>query len=104
MSRIEPAAASGRNRRALISWAAGAALIGTLMLPGSSLAPATLPAITATQGPDGGQTYSLSVQTLLLLPMLSFLTAMLLIMTGFTRLILVLGLFGRNSVGGVKSV
>ncbi|HUH88899.1 MAG TPA: flagellar type III secretion system pore protein FliP [Pusillimonas sp.] len=57
-----------------------------------------LPALTATPGQDGGQTYSLSLQTLLLLTMLSFLPAMLLLMTGFTRIIIVLGLL-RNAMG-----
>lgn len=58
----------------------------------------SLPAITAQPGADGGQTYSLSVQTLLLLTMLSFLPAMMLMMTGFTRIIIVLGLL-RNALG-----
>jgi len=57
-----------------------------------------LPALTSTPGSDGSQTYSLSVQTLLLLTMLSFLPAMLLLMTGFTRIIIVLGLL-RNAMG-----
>lgn len=58
----------------------------------------TLPAFTATPNADGGQTYSLSLQTLLLLTMLSFLPAMLLMMTGFTRIIIVLSLL-RNAMG-----
>lgn len=57
-----------------------------------------LPALTSTPGADGSQTYSLSIQTLLLLTMLSFLPAMLLMMTGFTRVIIVLGLL-RNAMG-----
>ncbi|MDI9705494.1 hypothetical protein QM277_19780, partial [Acinetobacter baumannii] len=46
-----------------------------------------LPAFNASPGPHGGTTYSLSVQTMLLLTMLSFLPAMLLMMTSFTRII-----------------
>lgn len=57
-----------------------------------------LPAFTTTPAANGGQTYSLSLQTLLLLTMLSFLPAMLLMMTGFTRIIIVLGLL-RNAMG-----
>jgi len=57
-----------------------------------------LPAFTATPGADGSQTYSLSVQTLLLLTMMSFLPAMMLMMTGFTRIVIVLGLL-RNAMG-----
>src|SRR5699024_5346649 len=47
---------------------------------------------------DGSQTWSLSVQTLVLLTMLSFLPALLLTMTGFTRIVIVLGLL-RNAMG-----
>lgn len=57
-----------------------------------------MPAFTATPGANGEQTYSLSLQTLLLLTMMSFLPAMLLMMTGFTRVIIVLGLL-RNAMG-----
>src|SRR5690606_22194274 len=68
-----------------------------LVLPGEALAQA-VPALTAQTGADGSQTYSLSMQTLLLLSMLSFLPAMMLMMTGFTRIIIVLGLL-RNALG-----
>ena len=71
--------------------------LALLLCPGSGITQ-TLPAFTATPGADGGQTYSLSLQTLLLLTMLSFLPAMLLLMTGFTRIIIVLGLL-RNAMG-----
>ena len=73
-------------------------VLAAFLLPSQSLAQATLPALTATPDANGGQTYSLSVQTLLLLTMLSFLPAMLLMMTGFTRIIIVLGLL-RNAMG-----
>jgi len=74
----------------------GGALL--LVFPPAGLAQATLPAITAIPGADGSQTYSLSVQTLLLLTLMSFLPAMLLMMTGFTRIIIVLGLL-RSALG-----
>jgi flagellar biosynthetic protein FliP len=76
---------------------AGLALLGWCY-PCASLAQAALPAITATAGPNGSQTYSLSIQTLLLLTAMSFLPAILLMMTGFTRIIIVLGLL-RNAMG-----
>lgn len=57
-----------------------------------------LPALTVTDSPTGSQTYSLSIQTLLLLTMMSFLPAILLMMTGFARIIIVLGLL-RNAMG-----
>ena len=52
----------------------------------------------STRGWHGGTTYSLSVQTMLLLTMLSFLPAMLLMMTSFTRIIIVLSLL-RQALG-----
>ena len=54
--------------------------------------------VTASQGPGGAQTYSLSVQTLLLLTSLTLLPAMFLMMTGFTRIIIVLSLL-RQALG-----
>ncbi len=75
---------------------AGLALV--LAWPAGALAQATLPALTATPGPNGAETWSLSIQTLVMLTMLSFLPAALLMMTGFTRIIIVLGLL-RNALG-----
>jgi flagellar biosynthetic protein FliP len=57
-----------------------------------------LPALTSTPTSGGGQTYSLSIQTLLLLTSLTFLPAVLLMMTGFTRIIIVLSLL-RQALG-----
>lgn len=57
-----------------------------------------LPSITSSPNDDGGQTWSLSIETLVLLTMMSFLPAMLMMMTGFTRIIIVLGLL-RNAMG-----
>ena len=72
-------------------------LLGFLLLPGVALAQG-MPALTAQPTGDGGQVYSLSVQTLLLLTLLTFLPAMLLLMTGFTRIIIVLSLL-RTAMG-----
>src|SRR5690606_42023238 len=63
-----------------------------LALPEPVAAQATLPALTSTPGADGSQTGSFNVETLVLLTMLSFLPAMLLMMTGFPRMMLVLSL------------
>jgi flagellar biosynthetic protein FliP len=57
-----------------------------------------LPAFTSTPAPGGAQTYSLSLQTLLLLTSLTFLPAALLMMTGFTRIVIVLSLM-RQALG-----
>jgi flagellar biosynthetic protein FliP len=61
-----------------------------------------LPGITSTPGPGGSQTWSLSVQTMLLVTSLSFLPALLLTMTSFTRIIIVLGLL-RTALGTQSS-
>ena len=77
-------------------WALGAAL-SALALP--ALAQQSgLPAFTSTPAPGGGQNYSLSLQTLLLLTSLTFLPAALLMMTGFTRIVIVLSLM-RQALG-----
>ncbi len=57
-----------------------------------------LPGIITQPLPDGGQEWALSVQTLVLLTTLAFLPAALLLMTGFTRIIIVLSLL-RSAIG-----
>ncbi len=59
---------------------------------------ASFPVGTSTPAAGGGQSYSLSIQTLLLLTSLTFLPAVLLMMTGFTRIIIVLSLL-RQALG-----
>jgi flagellar biosynthetic protein FliP len=71
-------------------------LVATLA-PGE-LAAQVLPALTATPAPGGGQTYSLSIQTLLLLTSLTLLPAALLMLTSFTRIVIVLSLM-RHALG-----
>jgi flagellar biosynthetic protein FliP len=68
-----------------------------LIAPGIAWAQA-LPAITSTPAAGGGTQWSLSIQTLLLLTGLSFLPAMLLMMTSFTRIIIVFSLL-RHALG-----
>jgi flagellar biosynthesis protein FliP len=65
-----------------------------------ALAQATsnLPAFTSTPSAGGGQSYSVSIQTLLFLSALSFLPAVLLLMSGFTRIVIVLSLL-RHALG-----
>ncbi|MFU2488453.1 flagellar type III secretion system pore protein FliP [Thauera sp. WH-1] len=57
-----------------------------------------LPALTTTETPGGGTTYSLTIQTLLLMTLLSFIPAMVLMMTSFTRIIIVFSLL-RQALG-----
>jgi flagellar biosynthesis protein FliP len=68
-----------------------------LLIPGVAMAQA-LPAITSTPAAGGGTQWSLSIQTLLLLTGLTFLPALLLMMTSFTRIIIVLSLL-RHALG-----
>ena len=57
-----------------------------------------LPAFSSTPGPGGSQNYTLSIQTLLTLTALTFIPAALLMMTSFTRIIIVLSLL-RHALG-----
>lgn len=59
---------------------------------------ASIGVLSATPAAGGGQDYSLSLQTLLLLTSLTFIPALLLMMTGFTRIIIVLSLL-RQAMG-----
>jgi flagellar biosynthetic protein FliP len=80
-----------RNKRFLL--AAGLAL-----LPLAVLAAPGVPAFTTAPGPGGGTTYTLPVQTLLLMTAFTFLPAALLMMTSFTRIVIVLSLL-RQAIG-----
>jgi flagellar biosynthetic protein FliP len=68
-----------------------------LLLPAVALAQA-MPAVTSSPVAGGGTQWSLSIQTLLLLTSLSFLPALLLMMTSFTRIVIVLTLL-RQALG-----
>ena len=76
-------------------WLAAAA---SLALPALALAAPGIPAFTSTPAPGGGTSYTLPVQTLLLMTALTFLPAALLMMTSFTRIIIVLSLL-RQALG-----
>ena len=73
-------------------------LLGMMILPGSVWAENALPLINTVPSAGGGQDYTLSLQTLILLTSLTFLPAALLMMTGFTRIIIVLSLL-RQAIG-----
>lgn len=73
-------------------------LLGGL-LPGlASADPGALTAITMTTTPEGGQQYSVTLQVLALMTALTFLPAMLLMMTCFTRIIIVFAIL-RQAIG-----
>jgi flagellar biosynthetic protein FliP len=85
------------NKRS-ITLAAGLLAAAGFIFALPAFAQNTLPAFSSTPAPGGGQNYSLSLQTLLLLTSLSFLPALLLMMTGFTRIVIVLSLL-RQALG-----
>lgn len=72
-------------------------IAAALLVPVCALAQ-SVPGFTSTPGPGGSTNYSLSVQTLLMLTALSFLPAVLLMMTSFTRIIIVFSLL-RHALG-----
>ncbi len=57
-----------------------------------------LPALTVTTGPDGSEDYSVTLQILMFMTMLTFLPAMLMMMTSFTRIIIVFSIL-RQALG-----
>jgi flagellar biosynthetic protein FliP len=69
-----------------------------LLFPIHALAENGMPLVNATPSAGGGQDYTLSLQTLILLTSLSFLPAAIMMMTGFTRIIIVLSLL-RQALG-----
>jgi len=71
--------------------------LALLMVPTLALGQ-QLPGIVSQPLEDGGQQWSIQLQTLLLLSGMAFLPAMLLMMTGFTRIIIVLSLL-RTAMG-----
>ena len=83
-----------RNKRLLL-WAG---LAGLALLPLAAYAQSGIPAFTSRPAPGGGTAFSLPVQTLILMTALTFLPAALLMMTAFTRIIIVLSLL-RQALG-----
>lgn len=67
-------------------------------LPFSVFAQTGLEAVRVTTNPAGGETYSLSIQVLLLMTALTFLPAAVMMMTSFTRIVIVLAIL-RQAVG-----
>ncbi len=79
-------------------WLTGLLLLGAFIAVPALAQDLALPAFSSKPAAGGGQTYTLSVQTLLMLTALSFLPSVLLLMTSFTRIIIVLSLV-RHALG-----
>lgn len=60
--------------------------------------PFSMPALSVTNSDDGGQSYSVTLQVVILMTMLSFIPAIIMMMTAFTRIIVVFGIL-RQAIG-----
>ena len=85
-------------KKSLIVFGGALAALAAFAAPALAQTAGGLPAFTSTPAGGGGTNYSLSLQTLLLLTSLTFLPAALLMMTGFTRIVIVLSLM-RQALG-----
>ena len=77
-------------------------LIPVLLAPALAWAAAGIPAFTGTPGPGGSTSYTFSIESLLLLTALTFLPAVLLMMTAFTRIVIVFSLL-RQAMGTMNA-
>jgi flagellar biosynthetic protein FliP len=84
-------------RKKTLLLAAGMIALPLAAVTAAAAAPA-IPAFTTSAAAGGGTTYSLPVQTMLLMTALTFIPAALLMMTSFTRIIIVLSLL-RQALG-----
>lgn len=81
------------RRAATLLWVLAA------LLPGLACAATPgIPAVTIETAPGGGQTYTLTIQLLALMTAITFLPASLLMMTAFTRIVIVLAIL-RQALG-----
>ena len=73
-------------------------ILSLLFLPAITMAEPGIPAVTITTGEDGGQNYTVTLQILALMTALTLLPAALMMMTSFTRIIIVLSIL-RQAMG-----
>ncbi|MCG5499520.1 flagellar type III secretion system pore protein FliP [Ectothiorhodospira lacustris] len=74
-----------------------------LLLPaGQALAQAGIPLLSVDTDPGGTQTYSVTLQILILMTVMSLLPAALIMLTSFTRIIIVLGIL-RQGIGTTQT-
>ncbi len=72
--------------------------LAVLLFPALSIAAPGLPAVTVTTNPDGTQDYSMTLQVLAIMTALSLIPAFVMMMTSFTRIIVVLSIL-RQAIG-----
>jgi flagellar biosynthesis protein FliP len=73
-----------------------------LFAPFAALAEPGLAAVKVINDPDGGQTYSISIQVLAMMTAIGFLPAALIMMTSFTRIVIVLAIL-RQALGTMST-
>ncbi|UAL44947.1 flagellar type III secretion system pore protein FliP [Shewanella inventionis] len=74
------------------------AMVGLFVTPDVFAQDGILPAVTVTTGADGATEYSVTLQILLLMTAMSFIPAMVIMLTSFTRIIVVLSIL-RQALG-----
>lgn len=84
--------------RSRMGWSVLVVGVMVLLLQSSAWAAPGIEAVTVTTGKNGGQTYSVTIQVLALMTMMTLLPAILLSMTSFTRIMIVLSLL-RQALG-----
>ena len=77
-------------------------LIFGILLPINVFAEVGIPALSVTTNNDGGQTYTLSIQVLIIMTLLTMLPAALMMMTAFTRIVIVLSIL-RTAIGTTQA-
>lgn len=75
-----------------------AALLALIMFAPMIASAAGIPAVTVTSAPNGGQQYSLTLQILILMTAVTLLPGIVLMMTAFTRIVIVLAIL-RQALG-----
>ena len=77
-------------------------IVSMMFFSSSVMAAGGLEALTITTNEDGGQSYSLTLQVLILMTVLTLLPAIFLMMTSFTRIIIVLAIL-RQALGTAQT-
>ena len=77
-------------------------LVLGIFLPINVFAEVGIPALSVTTNNDGGQTYTLSIQVLIIMTLLTMLPAALMMMTAFTRIVIVLSIL-RTAIGTTQA-
>ena len=73
-------------------------LLALLCFSPSLFADTGIPAFTVADNADGGKDYTITLQVVALMTMLSFIPAVVIMMTSFTRIVIVLGIL-RQAIG-----